>query len=186
MLSERAIRFDMLERLEDELENALSSGAEAETLLTKLVSLLGSSKEEARAVLSALGWRSVEVAGANPVWRRTSGKAAPHGAGAQTRAAAKSSLALCGLGRVTHPMSRLDKWLFHARFYRTRPLAQAAATAGRVRLNGVKVDRPGHALKPGDVLTLGKGGQVIAVKVLALAEKRGPAAEARSLYQVLE
>jgi ribosome-associated heat shock protein Hsp15 len=50
----------------------------------------------------------------------------------------------------------------------------------------VKVDKPGHALKPGDVLTLGKGGQVIAVRVLALAERRGPAPEARTLYEVLE
>ena len=83
-------------------------------------------------------------------------------------------------------MSRVDKWLFHARFYRTRPLAQAATASGRVRLNGVKVDKPGHALKPGDVLTLGKGGQVIAVRVLALAERRGPAPDARSLYEVLE
>ena len=83
-------------------------------------------------------------------------------------------------------MSRLDKWLFHARFYRTRPLAQAATASGRVRLNGTKVDKPGHALKPGDVLTLGKGGAVIAVKVLALAERRGPAPEARTLYEVLE
>jgi ribosome-associated heat shock protein Hsp15 len=83
-------------------------------------------------------------------------------------------------------MSRLDKWLFHARFYRTRPLAQAAAAAGRVRLNGLKVDKPGHALKPGDVLTLGKGSQVIAVRVLAVAERRGPAPEAQALYEVLE
>ena len=83
-------------------------------------------------------------------------------------------------------MSRIDKWLFHARFYRTRPLAQAATTAGRVRLNGVRVDKPGHALKPGDILTLGKGGQVVAVRVLALAERRGPATEARTLYEVLE
>jgi len=87
-------------------------------------------------------------------------------------------------------MSRLDKWLFHARFYRTRPLAQAAAEAGRVRLNGIKVEKPGHALKPGDVLTLGrggpKGGQVIAVRVLSLAERRGPPTEARALYEVLE
>ena len=83
-------------------------------------------------------------------------------------------------------MSRLDKWLFHARFYRTRPLAQAAAASGRVRLNGVKIDKPGHALKPGDVLTLGKGSRVIAVRVLALAERRGPAPEARTLYEVLE
>jgi ribosome-associated heat shock protein Hsp15 len=83
-------------------------------------------------------------------------------------------------------MSRLDKWLFHARFYRTRPLAQAAASAGKIRLNGVRVDKPGHALKPGDVLTLGRGADVMAVRVLALAERRGPASEARALYEVLE
>ena len=83
-------------------------------------------------------------------------------------------------------MSRLDKWLFHARFYRTRPLAQAATAAGRVRLNGIKVEKPGHILKPGDVLTLGKSGQVLAVRVLALAQRRGPPSEARALYEVLE
>ena len=82
--------------------------------------------------------------------------------------------------------ARLDKWLFHARFYRTRPLAQAAASAGRVRLNGAKVDKPGHAIKPGDVLTLGRGAEVMAVRVLALAERRGPASEARNLYEVLK
>jgi ribosome-associated heat shock protein Hsp15 len=83
-------------------------------------------------------------------------------------------------------MNRLDKWLFHARFYRTRPLAQAATAAGRIRLNGMKVEKPGHALKPGDVLTLGKGAEVIAVRVLAVAERRGPASQARSLYEVVE
>jgi ribosome-associated heat shock protein Hsp15 len=83
-------------------------------------------------------------------------------------------------------MSRLDKWLFHARFYRTRPLAQAATAAGRVRLNGAKVDKSGHVLKTGDVLSLGKGSQVIAVRVLALAEKRGPAKEAQTLYEILD
>jgi ribosome-associated heat shock protein Hsp15 len=83
-------------------------------------------------------------------------------------------------------MSRIDKWLFHARFYRTRPLAQAATAAGRVRLNGVKVDKPGHVLRAGDILTLGKGSGVIAVKVLALAEKRGPAEVARTLYEVID
>ena len=83
-------------------------------------------------------------------------------------------------------MSRLDKWLFCARFYRTRPLAQAATESGRVRLNGVKVQKPGHALKTGDVLTLGKGAQVMVVRVLALADKRGPAKEAQALYEVLD
>ena len=81
---------------------------------------------------------------------------------------------------------RLDKWLFHARFYRTRLLAQAAASAGKVRLNGNRVEKPGHAIKPGDVLTLGRGAQVMAVRVLALAERRGPASEARNLYEILE
>ncbi len=73
----RAIRFDMLERLEDELEQALSSGTDAETLQTKLVSLLGSSKEEASQVLAALGWRMVAVADAKPVWRRAKEKPRP-------------------------------------------------------------------------------------------------------------
>jgi ribosome-associated heat shock protein Hsp15 len=82
--------------------------------------------------------------------------------------------------------SRLDKWLFHARFYRTRPLAQAAAQAGKVRLNGARVEKPGHAVKPGDVLTLGRGGQVMAVRIVALAERRGPATEARNLYEILD
>lgn len=82
--------------------------------------------------------------------------------------------------------ARLDKWLFHARFYRTRPLAQAAATAGRVRLNGERVEKPGHTLKPGDILTLGKGAEVVAVRVLALAERRGPAMQARQLYEIVE
>jgi len=81
--------------------------------------------------------------------------------------------------------TRIDKWLFHARFYRTRPLAQAAASAGKVRLNGVRIDKPGHALKCGDVLTLGRGADVLAVRVLALAERRGPATEARTLYEIV-
>jgi ribosome-associated heat shock protein Hsp15 len=82
--------------------------------------------------------------------------------------------------------ARLDKWLFHARFYRTRLLAQAAASAGKVRLNGDRVEKPGHVIKPGDVLTLGRGAQIMAVRVLALAERRGPAGEARNLYEILE
>jgi ATP-dependent RNA helicase SUPV3L1/SUV3 len=74
VIAQRAIRFDMLERLEDELEQALAAGTDAETLLTKIVSLLGAGKDEARDVLAALGWRSVEVADAKPVWRRAKEK----------------------------------------------------------------------------------------------------------------
>lgn len=81
---------------------------------------------------------------------------------------------------------RLDKWLFHARFYRTRPLAQAAAESGRIRLNGARVIKPGHAVRCGDILTLRSGAQIMAVRIVALAERRGPAPEARTLYEILE
>jgi ATP-dependent RNA helicase SUPV3L1/SUV3 len=77
VFAHRAIRFDMLERLEDELEQALAAGTDTETVFTKLVSLLGSGKQEALQVLSALGWRPVEVANAKPVWRRDKEKREP-------------------------------------------------------------------------------------------------------------
>ena len=90
--------------------------------------------------------------------------------------------------------ARIDKWLFCARFYRSRALAQAAASSGRLRLNGRRVEKPAQCLRPGDVLTLrfdggrlgGGTGKVVALKVLMLAERREPAPVARSLYVVLE
>jgi ribosome-associated heat shock protein Hsp15 len=81
--------------------------------------------------------------------------------------------------------TRIDKWLFHARFYRTRALAQAAACAGKVRLNGMRVEKPAQTLRPGDILTLGRGGDILALRVLALAERRGSAPEARRLYEIV-
>jgi ribosome-associated heat shock protein Hsp15 len=81
--------------------------------------------------------------------------------------------------------SRIDKWLFHARFYRTRPLAQAAAVKGKVRLNGIRVEKPAQAVRPGDILVLPQGQETLAVRVLALAERRGPASEARQLYEIV-
>lgn len=83
-------------------------------------------------------------------------------------------------------MSRLDKWLFHARFCRTRALAQAATAAGRVRLNGRRIDRPAQTIKPGDILTLGRGAQIMAVRIVALAERRGTASEAQKLYEIVD
>ena len=81
--------------------------------------------------------------------------------------------------------TRIDKWLFHARFYRTRAMAQAAASGGKLRLNGVRVEKPAQLLKPGDVLTLGRGGEIVALRVLALAERRGPARDAQRLYEIV-
>jgi ATP-dependent RNA helicase SUPV3L1/SUV3 len=66
----RAIRLDMLERLQDELEKALASGDGAEAILTRIVSFLGSSREEAQAVLAKLGWKQAAVKDAQPVYRK--------------------------------------------------------------------------------------------------------------------
>jgi ribosome-associated heat shock protein Hsp15 len=81
--------------------------------------------------------------------------------------------------------SRIDKWLFHARLYRTRPLAQAAAAAGKVRLNGRRVEKPAQVIRLGDILTLGRGKELLVLRVLALAERRGSAPQARQLYEIV-
>ncbi len=80
---------------------------------------------------------------------------------------------------------RIDKWLWHARFYKTRSLAQHAAESGLIRLNGNRLDKSSTAVAPGDVLTLPRGREVLALRVLALGTRRGPAPEAQALYQIL-
>jgi ribosome-associated heat shock protein Hsp15 len=83
------------------------------------------------------------------------------------------------------PRIRLDKWLWYARFYKTRPLAQKAAESGILRLNGQRVTKAGYPVKPGDILTVPKGAAVEAVRVLDCGVRRGPAPEARLLYETL-
>lgn len=85
----------------------------------------------------------------------------------------------------TEDCQRLDKWLWFARFARTRVLAAELVVAGQVRLNRIRVVKPGHDVRPGDVLTLGLHGQVRVVRVLGLAPRRGPAGLARTLYEDL-
>ena len=76
---------------------------------------------------------------------------------------------------------RLDKWLWAARFFKTRSLAQQAVVGGRVQLNGVRT-KPAHEVKAGDMVDVRVGEWRWEVKVKALAERRGPAEEARKLY----
>jgi ribosome-associated heat shock protein Hsp15 len=83
------------------------------------------------------------------------------------------------------PGDRIDKWLFHARFFRTRALAQAAASAGRLRLNGNRVEKPAQTVRPGDILTLPWGREVLALRIKALAQRRGPASQAQALYEIV-
>lgn len=81
---------------------------------------------------------------------------------------------------------RIDKWLWRARFCKTRAIAQQKAEAGLVRLNGARVEKPSALVRPGDVVTLPKGSTVIALRVIALGERRGPPKEARGLYELIE
>jgi ribosome-associated heat shock protein Hsp15 len=76
---------------------------------------------------------------------------------------------------------RLDKWLWYARFYKTRTLAAAAITGGRVHLNAERV-KPAHRIRIGDRLSLSLQGIVAEFEVLGLPQRRGPAAEAQSHY----
>lgn len=80
------------------------------------------------------------------------------------------------------PTIRLEKWLWRARFFRSRALATEAVAAGGVRVNGTQVARPARAVGPGDVLTFLQGGEVRVVRILACGTRRGPAPEAQTLY----
>ena len=80
---------------------------------------------------------------------------------------------------------RLDQWLWQARFFRSRSLAAQQCSAGRVRCDGSVVSKPSHIVRPGNVLTFVQGRHIRVVKVLAIGERRGPAAEAQRLYEDL-
>ena len=81
---------------------------------------------------------------------------------------------------------RLDKWLWHARVVKARSSAAELVEAGHVRINGVREKAPGHAVKLGDVLTIGLDRTVRILKVIGFAERRGDAASVRGLYDDLQ
>lgn len=80
---------------------------------------------------------------------------------------------------------RLDRWLFFARIVKSRTLATKLVQSGRVRLNRDKVDQAAHAVKAGDVLTVTLERRVLVLRVLGPGARRGPAEEARTLYEDL-
>ncbi len=77
---------------------------------------------------------------------------------------------------------RVDKWLWYARFFKTRTLAAAQVSAGHVRLNGDKIHKPAQGVAPGDVLTFAQGKRIRVIRIEALGTRRGPAPEAQALY----
>jgi ribosome-associated heat shock protein Hsp15 len=90
---------------------------------------------------------------------------------------------------VTRPAAegsqRLDKWLWFARVVKSRTLAAELVAHGKVRVNRVRAAKASQLLRPGDVLTLAHGGRVRILRVVAPGERRGPAVEARRLYELV-
>lgn len=77
---------------------------------------------------------------------------------------------------------RIDKWLWAARFFKTRGAATAAVVGGHVHVNGERV-KPARDVKPGDRLEIRRAQQRFTVTVMALADRRGPASAAAALYE---
>lgn len=87
---------------------------------------------------------------------------------------------------MTQGAIRIDKWLWYARFFRTRTLATRLVSEGHVRVNRERVTKSHGAIRPGDVLTFPQGREIRVVKVLGCGERRGPAVEAEALYEDLQ
>ena len=81
---------------------------------------------------------------------------------------------------------RVDKWLWHARFFKTRTLAAAQVSAGHVRLNATKIAKPSATVTAGDVLTFAQAKHIRVIRVEAIGTRRGPAPEAQALYTDLD
>ncbi|KIN60436.1 Heat shock protein [Sulfitobacter noctilucae] len=77
---------------------------------------------------------------------------------------------------------RVDKWLWHARFFKTRSIAAARVKAGGLRINGTLTQKTSSTVSPADVLTFEQGDHIRVIQIDALGERRGPAPEAQTLY----
>jgi len=80
---------------------------------------------------------------------------------------------------------RLDKWLWFARFFKTRTLSAKCVSGGHVRVNSTKVSKPSAMIGAGDTLTFAQGDRVRVVRLLNVGKRRGPAPEAQALFDDL-
>ena len=85
----------------------------------------------------------------------------------------------------TRPTIRIDKWLWFARFFKTRGLATKLVAGGHVRVNSDKISKPAYAVGEGDTLTFPQGDKIRVVRLTATGTRRGPAPEAQALYDDL-
>ena len=77
---------------------------------------------------------------------------------------------------------RVDKWLWHARFFKTRSLATKQVTGGHVRLNGSRISKASVTVTAGDTLTFAQARRIRVIQIAAIGTRRGPAPEAQALY----
>ncbi len=77
---------------------------------------------------------------------------------------------------------RLDKWLWHARFFKSRTLAASVVKAGKVRVDGIAISKPGRTVGAGNTLTFVKDTETRVVRITGCGVRRGPAPEAQALY----
>ena len=87
---------------------------------------------------------------------------------------------------VAPPRLRLDKWLWQARFFKSRTLAAELVHGGHLRLNGQRVVKPGATITADDTLTFPQGDRIRLIRVLDIGLRRGPATEAQMLYLDLD
>ena len=87
---------------------------------------------------------------------------------------------------AVRPTLRIDKWLWQARFFKTRALATELVAEGHCRVNGVKVVKPSQPVGAGDTLTLPLDDRVRLIRVLDTGTRRGPASEAQTMYLDLD
>ena len=80
---------------------------------------------------------------------------------------------------------RIDKWLYHARFFKTRSLAARLVSERRLRVDGTPISKPSRMVAPGATLTFPQGDHIRVIRIVALGTRRGPAPEAQALYQDL-
>lgn len=89
-------------------------------------------------------------------------------------------------GQIECQAQRVDKWLWHARFTRTRSLAQKLVMSGKLRIDGIKYKTPSRAVRIGDVLTLTLARDVVVIRIAGFAERRVSFDQARKLYEQIQ
>lgn len=107
-----------------------------------------------------------------------------NGAGRGETSPLPGASAAAVVSAATPPVAkiRIDKWLWQARFFKTRTLAAAVVSEGHVRLNSTPVSKPSREVGPGDVLTFPQGRNIRLIRIVGTGVRRGPASEAQTLF----